>query len=114
MWQKDNSKTILSDDNENEEYYDNSSRIRGRNDNQRDPLEYDCFESGFSGVKSGEIRIKHRKAFKGMNKRIVLVFLMRLAGFTTKQICPICKISPRTATRYVKLVYAKYPHLKNI
>ena len=96
-------------------YYDDDDvPLYGRKDNERDPLEIDCWDMGMRLVKKGDLRLGRARVFKGMNKRIVLVFLMRLAGFTTKQICPICKISPRTATRYVKLVYAKYPHLKNI
>lgn len=114
MLRKDNWKLIPVHENENEGYYDTGSRIYGRNDNAKNILEHDCHEMGLSGVKDGEIRGKRKRPFAKLDKKVALVFLMRLAGFTSKQICPIAKISPKTITRYVKSVYVKYPRLKNI
>lgn len=88
--------------------------LRRKNDNRRDPIEQDCREQRFSGVRGGETRIPRLLLFKEVSPKEATIFLMRAAGFKSKDICPIFKISPKTITRTIKRVYAKYPRLKNI
>ena len=85
-------------------------RLKRKNDNFN-PLEHDCFESGFSGVRKGDMRLP--RYFKDVSPREATIFLMRMAGFKSKQICPIFKICPKSITRIIKKVYAKYPRLKS-
>lgn len=84
--------------------------LNRKNDNFN-PLEHDCFESGFSGVRRGDMRLP--RYFRDVTPREATIFLMRLAGFKSKSICPIFKISPKTITRVIKKVYATYPRLKS-